>query len=235
MNGGGFGKSRMRRGGGNWRDRNDQSALPVTETPAGGKEIPDTEVQSDGIMQEDFERRLSHQQLDFSDAVLVEIRCADFVMQQAKFVNSSLNDVVLKDADLRGCDFSSAELIACMFDDVDLEHSRFHDAAASKLKVRNANLKSAKLSQADFSQASFADVDLSGACFDGSDLSEAAFVDANLSNVSFQDASLHKVLFKEVYFDHTEFASSDLEGARFENCEGTMRIDGKTVTAEDLS
>ena len=235
MSSGGFGKGRTRRGGGNWRDRSGRDSS-VTLNKEASPKLPQDEKEATetGLMQDDFELRLSQQELDFSNSVIVEIRCNDFVMQQAKFVSSSLNDVVLKDADLRGCDFKSAEFVGCRFDDVDLEHSNFDDTSASGLVVKNANLKSAKLTNADLSACEFEDVDLAGARFNSSNLRAAKFRDANLANVSFSDCDLSEVSFHEVYFDHTDFSDSNISGVQLNNCEGNIILDGEICSPEQL-
>ena len=235
MTSGGFGKGRIRRGGGNWRDRSDRDRALTRNTETTEKSIQDHKDASEsGLMQSDFELRLSQQDLDFSNTVIVEIRCNGFVCQQARFIGSSLNDVLLKDADLRGCDFKSSELVGCIFDDVDLEYSNFDNTSASGLIIKNGNLKSSKLINADLSACEFEDVDFNGASFDNSNLKSTKFKDVSLANVSFNDCNLSEVSFHEVYFDHTDFSDTDVSGVQLKNCEGNIILNGEICSPEQL-
>ena len=91
------------------------------------------------------------------------------------------------------------------------------------------------ITNADFTASEFFDIDLAGSCFDNSNLSGAKFRDANLTNTSFKDCDLKDVSFYEVYFDHTDFSASDLTGVQFNNCEGSISIDGDLCSPADFA
>jgi uncharacterized protein YjbI with pentapeptide repeats len=134
----------------------------------------------------------------FRKASLESMRVlAESKAERASFVDASLKECNLMQADLRGAEFSGADLGRANLMQADLREAAFHHVRAR--------------------QANFMKADLRGAAFTRADLMEASFMKARLGDAKFHGTSLYGAeVFRSKLDETTDFTGANLTLTKIE-------------------
>lgn len=156
-------------------------------------------------------------------------------------VSTELTKLNLRNADLRGFNFSNFQIEDINFENATLESAKFYEAKIIRTEFDGANMKNTELIGAQFHRCSFGGMNLEGTKFDdarfydsvleSSNFKAASFLSVlfsltSLANSNFNYASFLDATFKEVDFRGATFINADFDSATFRNCEN--------LTAEQL-
>lgn len=150
-------------------------------------------------------------------------------MEEAKSIAEQVADILahgkknLRDRDLRGADFRSAELDYVDFREADLTGADFSNAKLRYVSLEGAKLVSAKFMGGNLSGVSFEEADLKGSTFSRAHVLGASFHSADMQGadlfsffgrggLSFTDADMTGADLRYSRFDGADFEHADLSG-----------------------
>jgi uncharacterized protein YjbI with pentapeptide repeats len=154
-------------------------------------------------------------EVDFSDAVLIN----------ANFERCSLNKAIFSGADLEGANFKNAHLEGAIFRSqnagLNLKKAEFNGAYLKGAVFQNADLQYTDFTEStritDIREVVFEEVNLANANFENVRLEKARFINNSLLNSTrFCKAKLKEAVFEYCYYNkETSFQEADLDNATF--------------------
>lgn len=219
------------------------ATIPVADQPATEGKKPGWDMSKGNWQEADFSG-LKHLHEQFSSSN----------MQNCKFINADLSQLLLKNNHVLGCDFSGASF----------SNSHIRLSHLSNNQFKGCNLKEAEFSGSYMTGCDFSGADFTGAVvrsggvgkcnltnavwdhtsFNDTQLADLV-IDGVVANCVFENCKFRQVTFQNATLTNTFFKNNNLKRARFINCRadgitaaflknGGANLDGITLLTNEL-
>jgi len=182
---------------------------------------------------------VASQACSYANAGVKLDRCEDLRNLSATSIESP--DIDLRDRNISGSDFSSANLSESNFTRLDATYTQFVSANLLGIQATEADFTGTNAGGANFTGSTLTRVAGKGSVMSGAQLDNAKLIESDFSGSLFIGASLTKANATDANFSGSDFTSANLSGANLTNTDlsgsdlSNVNLEGSVLKDTDFS